>query len=54
MNPVLKLFEKIAEYRIKVPRLLDARKELLMKKANIPYGGINEQNKLLVKNVWGG
>lgn len=54
MNPILKLFGILSEYRIKVPRLLDARKELSMKKANIPYGSVGKRNKLLIKGVWGG
>lgn len=53
MNPILKLYEQLSKLRIKLPRIIDAYKELRLKRGHIPFGKLTKEQKLATKAFWG-
>ena len=54
MNRLLSLYQHISLWRVKLPRLIDARKELNMKRDIFESYQLDEYKMLLIKKLWGG
>lgn len=52
-NKLLSVYNHISELRIRIPRLIDARKEFNMKKANLNCSGLDSAQKTIAKKYWG-
>lgn len=52
MNRILKIYDLIIKYRIQVPRVLDAKKELSMKSSYISFGKLTSDQKKIVRKFW--
>lgn len=54
MNSILSLYDSISNFRVKLPRLLDARKEMRMKKGQLDLSKPDHNKQLFINELWGG
>lgn len=54
MNKLLRIYDKISLLRVKLPRIIDARKELSLKNNYLSIRKLTPQESAAVKSFWGG
>ena len=54
MNSILSLYDSISNFRVKLPRLLDARKEMRMKNGQLDLSKPDHNKQLFINELWGG
>lgn len=54
MNSILSLYDSISNFRVKLPRLLDARKEMRMKNGQLDLSKPDYNKQLFINELWGG
>lgn len=52
MNKVLQMYDVLSAWRVKLPRIMDARKELRMKKEFFGMSPLGKDKKLLISKLW--
>lgn len=53
-NKLLKVYHHISELRIRIPRLIDVRREFNMKKPNLNCSRLTSEQRDITKSYWGG